>query len=366
MYTRALALSEEQGLVRQRVQALVGVWDVYVNHDKLLEAREFAAEGMKLGDAHDDDGFRLWSHTMLGITDLFLGDLVAANDHFDRASALYARAERVPRFASFDPDVGATVDGAVTRWLLGYPDQAAARIEGYKRRAAEIGDSFHVLMASVWAAWLHQLRGEPEAARRDAELGLRGVSGRGGGDQLDAMSTFFRGWAVTKTPAEGAGSPESPLQDGIREMRQGLADAAAARTLIWQPHWLALVAEAHAEAGEIDRALDTLDEAVESATHGRGYYRAELERIRGELLLARTPPDAAAAEANFERALATARSQASKAYELRAATSLARLWQHQGRAADARALLEPVYQWFTEGFDTPDLLEAQALLSALR
>ena len=140
---------------------------------------------------------------------------------------------------------------------------------------------------------------------------------------------------------------------------------AAGAVLGW-PFFLAILAEAHEKAGQAEEGLVLIAEALEFvARTGERDYEAEVHRVKGELLLARSPSDPAGAEASFREALDVARQQSSKSFELRAATSLARLWQRQGRAREARDLLAPVYDWFTEGFDTRDLKDAKALLEEL-
>ena len=130
--------------------------------------------------------------------------------------------------------------------------------------------------------------------------------------------------------------------------------------------YTALLADVHRRAGDADRALEVLGEALEQVEQtDQRVYEAELHRLKGAVLLARTPSPTGEAEACLRRALAVAEGQKARLWELRAATDLARLWQAQGRPREARALLEPVYAWFTEGFDTPDLKEAKALLEEL-
>jgi predicted ATPase len=154
--------------------------------------------------------------------------------------------------------------------------------------------------------------------------------------------------------------------EGIAQMRQGLAALRTTGTASGMPSFLAHLASAYAQVGQVDEGLHLLAEAlaVVDTTGGR-HYEAELHRLHGELLLQQPVPDARAAAACFQRALDVARRQQARSWELRAATSLARLWQQQGKRAKARELLAPIYGWFTEGFDTADLLDAQTLLRAL-
>ena len=172
-----------------------------------------------------------------------------------------------------------------------------------------------------------------------------------------AAGTMLRGWALVAQEA---------VEEGLAQMGQGLAAYRATGTVGWQPYSLALLAEAQAKAGRADEGLSVLAEAFMLVDKtGEQFYAAELHRLQGELLLQQTVPEMQQAETCFHQALDTARSQQVKSLELRAAMSLSRLWQQQGKRDEARELLAPIYGWFTEGFDTADLQEAKALLDAL-
>ncbi len=150
-------------------------------------------------------------------------------------------------------------------------------------------------------------------------------------------------------------------------MRQGMAALRESGAEQLQSYLLGRLAEAYGIDGQVEKGLATLAEALDFVERtDERYYEAELYRLQGELLLQQSPDNAAEAAASFHRALDVSRHQEAKSWELRAATSLARLWQQQGKKAEARELLAPVYNWFTEGFDTEDLKDAQALLKELQ
>ena len=174
--------------------------------------------------------------------------------------------------------------------------------------------------------------------------------------QVLGNATFTRGWALA---AQGR------YEEGIAQMRQGLAARRAIGAGITLAEFSARLGEAYGRTGQAEEGLRLLAEALAVVDKGDLWYEAEMHRIKGELLLRQAVPDAPQAEACFQQALAVARRQQAKSWELRAALSLSRLWQQQGKRAEARELLAPIYSWFTEGFDTPDLQEAKALLEDL-
>jgi predicted ATPase len=177
----------------------------------------------------------------------------------------------------------------------------------------------------------------------------------------------FALWAAQGRILQGwADAQQGQATRGIALIRDGLASTEATGTRVSAPLFLTLLAEALALAEKIEEGLVALDEALaQAASSGVRGWDAEIHRLRGELTARLPHPDPAKAEGSFRTALAIAREQGTRGYELRAAASLARLRRDQGRHGEARDLLAPVYGWFTEGFDTPDLKEAKALLDEL-
>src|SRR5262249_11150690 len=169
--------------------------------------------------------------------------------------------------------------------------------------------------------------------------------------------TVLRGWALTEL---------GHSEEGMAHIRQGMAVYRATGAELERPYWLALLAEASGKSGQAEAGLELLTEAVAGVdTHGGGFCEAELYRLTGELLWVGSPARQAAAETALRQALDIARRQQAKSWELRTAISLSRLWQQQGKRAEAHALLAPIYTWFTEGLDTADLQAARALLEWL-
>jgi predicted ATPase len=172
------------------------------------------------------------------------------------------------------------------------------------------------------------------------------------------MGAILHGWALVESWRQ--------LEEGIARIRKGLTDLRATGAGLWQPCFLALLAEACGKANRVEEGLAVLDEAL-AAVHERGerFYEAELHRLKGELLLQRDGAEEPEVEASFQMSTAVARAQQARSLELRAALSLARLWAGRGEQRKAHDLLAPVYEWFTEGFGTSDLQEAKALLAKL-
>jgi predicted ATPase len=174
---------------------------------------------------------------------------------------------------------------------------------------------------------------------------------------LRILGTCWRGWALVRV---------GQSEEGVAQLREGMAAWEALGGGLWRPTLLALLAEVYGRTGQVDKGLGVLAEALTLVdTTGERWYAAELHRLQGALWLSRSADKSAEAEACFQHAMTIAQSQGAKAWELRTATSLARLWQQQGKRQQARDLLAPVYHWFTEGFDTADVQEAKALLDEL-
>ena len=247
---------------------------------------------------------------------------------------------------------------AWTLWLLGYPACALATIREALTLAQESSHAYSLAFALNYASMLHAWRREVAFAQERAEAVMTLANEHGFIHAL-SVAQIRRGWALAQ---QGA------VAEGLRQLHQGLATLQDMGTALPLSHHLALWAEAYRQGGQVEAGLPMLAEAFAHLNNtGERYYEAELHRLKGECLLAQTDERCQEREAEecFQQALAIARRQQAKSLELRAAMSLARLWQQQGQRTEARALLAPLYGWFTEGFDTADLQEAKALLDAL-
>jgi predicted ATPase len=208
----------------------------------------------------------------------------------------------------------------------------------------------------MWAATIRQFRRERQAASELTET-IMTLSREQGFVLWMAWGTILRGWELSE---QGQGT------EGIIRIREGIAAWRATGAELFHPHFLTILARAYAEAGRATEGLTTVAEALAIVKHsGERLYEAELYRLQGELLLHQPAGSSKEAESRFREALDVARRQQAKSLELRAAMSLSRLWQQQGKLDEARDLLAPVYNWFTEGFETADLQKAKALLEEL-
>jgi TOMM system kinase/cyclase fusion protein len=365
-YTRARELCQQVGETSQLFQVLRGLWYFYLHRVELQTARELGEQLLTLAQHVGDPALRLEAHYTLGNTLNYLGEFAAAQAHFAQGIALYDpqrhRAHTV-RYGQ-DPGVICRAYAGVTLWLLGYPDQALQRSHEALTLARELAHPFSLGFALAFAAWLHYFRREGQLTQERAEATMALGAEQGFGVYA-AMGRIFRGWALAQQYPE-SGARQGQVEEGMAQMQQGLAAWRATGAVVFQPYGLALLAEASAQAGQHEAGLTLLAEAL-ALTNDKGERRweAELYRLKGELLLARSPEHDAEAETCFRQALDIARRQQAKSWELRAAMSLARLWQRHGKRAAAYELLVPIYGWFTEGFDTPDLQEAKALLDTL-
>jgi predicted ATPase len=285
-----------------------------------------------------------------------LGELPQARTHLERAISLYNNPEKRVLAAISDPGVASLSIAALNLWLLGYPEQALKKNRESLTLAQELCHPFSLAYAFHCAAALCQCLREVQATQQHAEA-LIELSHERGFMLRAAAGVPFRGWALSKQGRE---------QEGITQIRQGLAAAQATGARLWQPDFLAMLAEAYGAAGQPDEGLTALAEGLDLASR-TGYAVSEpaLYRLKGELLLMRGASNALQAESCFQRAIEIAREQSAKSWELRATTSLARLLGKQGRRDEARSMLAEIYNWFTEGFDTADLKDAKVLLGEL-
>jgi tetratricopeptide (TPR) repeat protein len=352
-YTRARELAERRDDTRQLFTAVYGLWQSTVGSGMVASAGELSDRLLRLTEGSEEDGLRLQAHHSAWSTSLFAGEPAVARDHCEAGRRLYDperhRSHRL-LYGGHDPGVCASCFGADAYWQLGYPERALALSSAALALAERITHPFSLLEVLLFNAMLHLDRGEPELALRLLDTAETLAAEQQLGFVLEPL--LLRGGAFM---ARGA------LEDAITWLRQGLE---ARRTHQTRPLGFALLADVLVRQGEHSAALATVRDGLKAQEEsGHRLWDAELHRLEGIALFGLNQIDEA--QGAIEESLRIARRQQAKSYELRAATSLARLWGEQSRRAEARDLIVPVYGWFTEGFDTADLKEAAALLSEL-
>jgi predicted ATPase len=355
-YTRQLCQHLENP--HQLFPVLRGLWSYYLVCAELQMAHELGERLLTLAHQVQDTAMLCAAHRALGSTLLFLGETALAHTHFTQGIALYDLHQH--RASTFlhgeDAGVICRSHDAWTLWHLDDPDQGLVQKDEAVTLAHQVAHPYSLGFILSAAAGFHQFRREWRCTQKCADNAINLAQEQGFLFWM-AFSAILQGWALA---CQGQG------QEGITQITQGLRVHRGTGAALIRPYFLALLAEAYGSMGQPEAGLTSLAEALILAdTTGERWYQAELYRLKGELLLAQSPDNHTEAETCFQQALAIAQNQSAQSWELRAATSLARLWQQQGKRQEAHDLLAPVYYWFTEGFDTADLQEAKALLDEL-
>jgi DNA-binding SARP family transcriptional activator/predicted ATPase len=356
-YARARDLCEEGCEADQLFLVLYGLWGHNLVRGDLRIARDLAEQSLSLAEKTGKAAFLMEAHRMMDEASFHRGELVAARQHLEQTLALYDPQQHRAHAYVYgqDPGVATLSHGSWILWHLGYPDQALRMSRDAVTLGKDSSHPFSLAFALSYAAVLHQFCGEVEAVEELAEAAIT-LSTEQGFVLWMAMAMVLRGWARAK---------QGQVEEGMAGMRLGLAEYRALSQYITRPHLLTLLADAYGRAGQAAEGLALLAEALAVADRGEVRdYEAEVHRLRGDLLLTQGEP-AAEVETHYRRALETARLREARSLELRAAMSLCRLWQAQGKTTQARALLAETYGWFTEGFATADLQDARALLEHL-
>ncbi|WP_046869415.1 AAA family ATPase [Microvirga massiliensis] len=358
-YARAYELCCELGENSELLPVLYGRWVFHFMRSELVKADEVARELLRLAKERTDASGRVTGHRVVGATLFQLGRFIESRDHCEAALALYdpVRDRASSLIYAIDSRVVSLSWLSHLLVLVGRPGAALARDSEEAAYARELAHPYTEALAFAWGCIFRQLLRDRQKAFERAEA-LIALATKQGFPLYRAAGMVVRGWALAQSER---------VEDGITEMRQGLAAYGATGAEMWSPYFLGLLAEAEGRAGRPAIGLSLVVDALERADRtGARWFEAELHRLRGELLLVLSEPARSEADACFRRALAIASEQGAKMWQLRAATSLARLWSDQDRRDEARDLLAPIHAWFTEGFDAPDLKDARALLDELR
>ncbi len=372
VYARARNLCQQVEEIHQPVSVLVGLCAFYMERAELDTGQELAEQLLHLAKSKQDPFFLLWAHLGLGELSFFLGEFALACVHLEQSFSLYDPQQHDAYGFAYDPGVYSLSRSALILYLLGYPDHALRQGLEALTLARKLAHPYSLVCALDYTAEIHRKRGEQQADQELEKARVALCTEQGFTLEL-AYGTIFRGWTLAMQGQE---------EEGIEQIRQGLAAFRATGSELGRPNILSMLAEAYGKAGQGEAGLTALAEALALINkNGERWYEAELYRLKGELTLQQfnvqgskfkveNPQSAfhnphSEAEACFHKAIEVARQQQAKSWELRATTSLVRLWQQQGKKKQAHKMLAEIYNWFTEGFDTKDLQEAKALLDSL-
>jgi DNA-binding SARP family transcriptional activator/predicted ATPase len=357
-YDRAMELVRQVEKTPQLFPVLWGLGAYYHAQANFKTADESAKQLLDWAKHLQDPELLMEAHTVLGLSAFSYGSLATARSHFEQGFSIYDPGRHFSHAFTYgqDPGVACLTHLSFIRWLLGYPDQALTSSRAALNLGQKLSHSYSLGYALCFTTIVHVLRREAQAAQEWAAAVIS-LSTEHGIPLWLAVGHITLGWALTVQGRAG---------EGIDQSQHGLEAWKAAGARMWKSFHLALLAEAYQCAGHFAAAVALLDEALDSVkTTGEGFYEAELHRLRGVSLLGQADPDEHQAEACLRQACDLARRQDAKSLELRAVVSLCRLWQKQGKPEPARQMLAATYGWFSEGFDTPDLIEAKSLLEEL-
>jgi predicted ATPase/class 3 adenylate cyclase len=353
-YARAGALRRMIGDAGRLFPLLFGQWVFHLVRAELDTSLATAQELLGLADGRKDTAALVIGHRAVGISSLWLGRPDAARGHLNQVLALYDpdRHRPLASLYTYDLRVPGLAGMSVALLQLGYSEQALARNRDALGVAENLAHPASLACALKHACVFHQLCRDGDSVRERAAQ-LIALASEQGFPYWLAAGLVFGGWARVQ---------HGRIQEGMEQIDEGLAAYRTTGATLLRPYFLALAAEAHTRGNRRGEALRLLREALtEVDRSGERWFEAELHRLAGELLRS----DQVQAESCFRRAIEVASKQGAKTWELRAVTSLSRLWHEQERRAEALTMLSPIYGWFTEGLNTADLRDARALLNEL-
>jgi class 3 adenylate cyclase/predicted ATPase len=355
-YARARELCDRIGDTAALFPVLYGQFSHYLSRGESDAAHGIALQTLQRSEATEDPALLSVARCILGMSFFSRGEPITARVHLQASLTFHQPDRHSHTFLA--PSHNYTIASmwlGLSLLLLGYPRQASVRIGAGLRAVRELSNPHTLAHALALACRYNSVLGDVVALREAAEE-LAAVAAEHEFPFYRAIATIYRGWVLT-------GSHD--IAHGIDLLRAGVAAFLDLGAAALRPYFWARIALLSAAADSAPNSIELLDEALEQVEQsGQRWCEAELDRSKGELLSRFS--DALHAEACLQRSLMTARRQHAKLWELRAACSLGRLWRNQGKHNEARTLLAPIYGWFTEGFDAPDLREAKALLDELR
>jgi predicted ATPase len=354
-YKRANELCQKIGETPQLLPVIYGLWAFFFVRAQHSEALRLATQLVTLSGEAQDRSLLMQGHTALGEVLTSCGKFDEAMKHFGEIESLYDFGEHRSLAFVFGQDakIMALSWSSLTLWLQGHPDEAVQASEDALQLATEVDHPFSICYGLFCAAWLYYLRGEYHLVDERARACLSLSTAQG--------FPYWSTWALIL--GGGVDAAQGLSQSALEKIGQGIAIHRMVGAGLGEPFYHIVLANALAQAGQIEKSLETVEQAIEVvARTGERCFAAELSRMKGELRLALNGPDDPVAETEFLAARKLATEQGARSLELRAMISLHRLRELQGRGDESRALLADVYQRFGEGLDTPDLAAARLLL----
>jgi class 3 adenylate cyclase/predicted ATPase len=362
VYARARELCRQAGDAPQLFPVIWGLWVHYTARAEHEIARDLAEQCLRLAESVKDEALLVEAHHALGVTLTGLADFAPGLEHLDYVIGHHDSAQNASMAFGQDPKVVCLSQAAFTLWINGYPDQAVKRNEEAITLAKKLSHPYSLAAALSFGSMVPQFRQDAQGTAELADAAAK-LSAEQDFAYWMIWSSVMRGWVMTQ---------RGQIENGIAQMAEGAATFRATGAEVMAPYFLGLLAEGHGKGGQYGEGLRVLDEALAVVNRSREcWWEAELYRLKGEFTRSRTGVREPASELEksaaeyFEQALNTASRLNAKSLELRAAMSLSRLWKEQEKKADAQRILAETYSWFKEGFDTPDLKDAKALLDEL-
>jgi len=358
VYERARDLCHEIGEKQRLFPVLYGLWNFDMVAARLLKAKVIATELVEFAEHQVEAGPRIAAHSALGTTCTLFGAWSSAHESFEKCIGLYDMEQHASLGLEYaeDPCVQALILDSISLWNLGYSDKAVESMTRAVDLAKKIRHATSIGYALCMVPMLHYFLRSPEKALAAAEDGAA-FAEKANQPVYGSFSRIFRGWALSSLGTAG---------EGIEEIRSGISQFRATGADLFMTCFQCVLCEAYRTANRLDDAGKVANAGLQFAeSQNEGFYEAELHRVKGVILLSQDNRNLAGAEEHFARALEVARNQQSRSMVLRISTDLARLWQRQGKTKQARELLAPIHDWFTEGFNTQDLMDAKALLDSL-
>ena len=356
-YRRARDLAGRTGTAVQRFQSIWGLWLAASYRADSDKALQLGRDLLTLAEESRDPALLLEGHHALWPVLVWRGRLAEALGHAERGRSLYDPAEHRSHafvYGGHDPGMCSRKYASWAFWLLGYPARALDESKASLELTEQLAHPPSVVLARVWACVFHDLRRELPAVREHARSLITVAKDT---PQWLAAGMIIDGWVQAES-----GEPEA----AVARIREGLRVYASTGAALFAPYFRSVLARACARTGDTEAALEAIGEALRQArATGELVWEPELLRLEGEMRLALRPADAAGARDCFHRAIQIARTEGARSWELRATLSLARVLAADGQRPEGYRVLGGVYDWFTEGFDTPDLTDARALLDEL-